>query len=90
MVPIRALSHPFLGGLAPVDGAGSPTATMDLIFGSGKWKPNKGMLALVKMTGGKDVDSQQLFVEPVPMGAKVATLGLFGLAGVIGYWYGKR
>lgn len=89
-VAIRGLAHAYLGGLAPVDGNVSPTNTMNAIFGEGKWAPNKAKLALVKFTGGKDVDSQQLFVESIPTSGKVAAVAAVGLVGVIGYVLGKR
>jgi hypothetical protein len=90
-VAIRGLSHPFLGGLAPVDGNVSPTNTMNAIFGDGKWKPNKNKLALVRLTGGADPDSQQVFIEDVPLGGKISVAGIFAGAGIlVGYFLGRR
>lgn len=87
---MSALSHPFLGGLAPVDGNVSPASTMNAIFGADKWKPNKNKLALVRLTGGADPDSQQIFIQSVPAAAGFAALGALGLVGVIGFALGRR
>lgn len=84
------MQHAFLGGLAPVDGTGSAAATMDTIFGAGKWKPNKSKLALVKFSGGRDPDSQQIFIQSIPTPAAVAALAGVGLVGVIGFMLGRR